>query len=295
MTNKTVLMREPTWTHSVAVEDAPGTRGGEPPAIRRREIYTLGRFRVVLVDDQDAQSDVPEAAWRHGSAKDLLTVLLVQPHQVMTRERAGALLWPRTSARVQRKRLTNAIWNLHRALGETSHVINTALLTTRATLQLCQTADRAACDGSCWVDASAFEAASRGMQHASTDAAKLLAAREALTLYQGDFLIDTAHNTLVEARQYALQEQWIQMLMHLSELWQRADQAERAVEVLLTVVEHAPDHVEAARQAASLLTQLGRSAQAARLLARARRRYKTLVGLEAPELFQIKPPIRTGG
>jgi DNA-binding SARP family transcriptional activator len=266
----------------------------QPGHIQRREIRTFGHLEVALITDDGARLVVPAGAWRHGRSRSLLALLLCRPNSVLTRDKVAETLWRGHRGVDTRKNLNNALWNMKQGLGIADSAPGAPLVSGREPLLLRLTGAADIADGSCWVDALAFETAYHRMRQAADDDLKLIAAEEALALYRGDFLPEAEYEDWARERREHLRREWMQVLLSVSEVWQGKVDLERALEPLKTLLIHAPGHDEAARRAARLLAALGHSEEALALCRSARRHYKAIHGHEPPGLRALEAEIRGG-
>jgi DNA-binding SARP family transcriptional activator len=123
------------------------------------EIGLLGRF-VVRVDGQP----VPDAAWRHKRAAELVKVLALAGGHRLHCEQVTDLLWPDLAPDAAAANLRKAVHFARASLGAAP-----AISRSGGMLELCP-------HGQVWVDALAFEAAARAGQAGALDA------------YQGELL-----------------------------------------------------------------------------------------------------------
>ena len=160
------------------------------------EIELLGRF-AIRVDGQL----VPDSAWRHKRAAELVKILaLAEPHRLHA-ERAMDLLWPDLAPGAAASNLRKAVHFARAALGAT-----TAIARSGAMLELCP-GERVV------VDALAFEAAARAGQAGALDA------------YHGELLPEDRYASWAEEPRERLRTLYLQLLKAAG-LWERVLQAD---------------------------------------------------------------------
>jgi DNA-binding SARP family transcriptional activator len=151
--------------------------------VPRYEIALLGRF-AVRVDGQP----VPDGAWRHRRAAELVKILaLADPHRLHS-ERVTDLLWPDLAASAAAGNLRKAVHFARAALGAAS-----AISRTGAMLELCP-------GDPVVVDALAFEAAARAGDIGALDG------------YPGELLPEDRYTSWAEEPRERLRALYLQLL-----------------------------------------------------------------------------------
>jgi DNA-binding SARP family transcriptional activator len=186
------------------------------------EIGLLGRF-VVRVDGQP----VPDGAWRHKRAAELVKVLaLTEPHRLHS-EQVMDLLWPDLAHDAAAGNLRKAVHFARAALGAAAAISRSGEM-----LELCP-------HGQIWVDALAFETAARAGQVGALDA------------YRGELLPEDRYAPWAEQPRERLRAVYLRLLKTAG-LWERVldvDPAdEQAHQALMRRAIDAGDRRAAVRQ-----------------------------------------------
>lgn len=148
-----------------------------------------------------------------------------------------------------------------------------------------------------WCDALAFEVACQRAGGATTLEERLHWSQAALTLYTDVFMVGMAgveRARWVTDQRARLAERWARLCVDAASALRRMREPERALDLLLTVVERQPHDAEAARHAMSLLASQGRVAEALSLYERARRALRQAYGSEPEPLRRLAAEIRAG-
>lgn len=163
----------------------------------RLVVRLLGRFDVRL-------DDAPITTFAYDKVRALLAYLVTEAGHPVRRERLTGLLWPDYPERSARQNLSQALFTLRNALGDTagrgddSHY----LLASRQTIEF-------ACTDGVWSDVNGFDAAvkaTRTHTHADLRACESCLAQlaEAVALYRGDFLEDLSLDDSAAFEEWAL-------------------------------------------------------------------------------------------
>ena len=209
-------------------------------------LYTFGGLRI----ERDGQ---PVRLPTH-KTRDLLAYLITfrgRPHPRLV---LAGVLWPDLPEEKARRRLSDALWRLRRALSE------------------CVTADDKTiglCTGpSCWLDVEEFVARSRPQAHliqgdgSETTKGPLIAhLRDAIALYQGPFLEGLYHDWVLLERE-RLHGLYLEVLGQLLKLYKQATDYENALLIAQRLVAAEPLHEAAHRELMRLYHLLGRDAEA---------------------------------
>ena len=169
----------------------------EVGSMARLVVRLLGRFDVRL-------DDAPITTFAYDKVRALLAYLVTEAGHPVRRERLTGLLWPDYPERSARQNLSQALFTLRNALGDTagrgddSHY----LLASRQTIEF-------ACTDGVWSDVNGFDAAvkaTRTHTHADLRACESCLAQlaEAVALYRGDFLEDLSLDDSAAFEEWAL-------------------------------------------------------------------------------------------
>jgi DNA-binding SARP family transcriptional activator len=204
--------------------------GAAAPALQLR-LYCLGAF-AVFIGEQPLQR-------RHvGKGWAILKVLAGRPDQPIHREVLIEALWPQTEPEVANNRLRVAVHHLRQsflalpaenAIGSVIRFRNGCYMFDPA-LDL-------------WCDVAAFRAAWEAGRAAERDAQDALAVqryREALALYQGDFLAEDCYEEWTLAPREALKDIFLSILDRLGQHALRTGAFADAVAHWRTLITHAP-------------------------------------------------------
>lgn len=205
-------------------------------------LYLFGPFRVVV-----AERPVEAGAWGLAKAASLVKLLALAPHYRLHREQLLDHLWPELP-------MTDAANNLRVALFHARRALAPARLVRQGdTLAL-------APDGSVWTDVASF-AAAVGEAQRSGDPVDGWAA---VDLYGGDLLLDDPYEDWVAARREALRQDYLQLLINLTEWEKRRGEVGAAIAALQRIVIHDSTYEEAYRELMRLYAQTGRRQPALR-------------------------------
>lgn len=290
----------------------------------------FGQFRLFFATRRDHWIEAPERAqWGHGRSQELLALLLMQ-RRALTRGEAAAALWPESDGARRTKLLRNALWNLRSALermpGVETEAMGVARLEVREephTLRLVIRAPAGRAPTSAggegtgevgligqrlvaaggtgysvssklWCDALAFETACQRAGAAATGEERLRWSQRALSLYSGVFMPGMEHSGWVVDQRSRQEERWARLCVDASTALRHMREPERALALLLTVMERQPQHAEAAHHAMMLLASAGKVTEALSLYDRARRAFRESYGSESGSLRRLAAEIRSG-
>jgi DNA-binding SARP family transcriptional activator len=226
----------------------------------RLDVELLGRFRV-RVDGRP----VPDDAWQHRRAAELVKLLALAPEHRLTAEQVIDTLWPALSPAAGAANLRKAAHLARRAL-EAADLV----LLRGGTVVLAAAADVR-------TDVEAFEAASAAALLAGDPEAALSACR----LYRGELLPDDRYEPWAEEPRERLRRRYLDLLRK-AKLWQR-------------VVDLEPLDEEANRALMSAFATAGNRHAALRQFARLRDRLAGELGLRpSEETVALYEEIRLG-
>jgi DNA-binding SARP family transcriptional activator len=170
----------------------------------RLEVELLGRFHVRL----DGR-EVPDGAWRHRRAVELVKLLALEPTHRVPAERVVDAFWPQLSPEAGAANLRKAAHLARRALGAPD-----AIVLRRGVVALCPS-------GEVMTDVGAFEAAAEK----ALRAADVEGCRRAAELYAGELLPEDRYEPWAEERREQLRLRYVEVLRS-AELWQEVIEQE---------------------------------------------------------------------
>jgi len=208
-------------------------------------IYLLGRFEVRagrrLVIDHD---------WGRHRASALLKRLALTPGGRLHREQLMDALWPDMEP-------SAAANNLYKNL----HYLRAAFAAPGLAPPLHIRAGTVALSPQVWVDVEAFRNAARAARN-SGDGPKLY--RQALGIYAGDLLPDDIYDDETNLIREELKTLQLRLLVELSEICEKGDDCQKAVGLLVQVVQADPLREDAHRAIMRLHARNGRRTEAIR-------------------------------
>lgn len=145
-----------------------------------------------------------------------------------------------------------------------------------------------------WCDALAFENACQRAGAATAPEERLRWSQTGLALYTGVFLPGIERADWIESQRTRLEERWARLCVDAAGALRRLRETERALGLLLNVVERQPQHAEAAHHAMTLLAGAGKVAEALRVYERTRRAFRQEYGSEPESLRRLVNEIRAG-
>jgi DNA-binding SARP family transcriptional activator len=145
-----------------------------------------------------------------------------------------------------------------------------------------------------WCDAPAFETACERVGGATTPEERLRWSNVALTMYAGVFMPGIERAAWIAGQRARLEERWARVCVDAAGALRRMRELDRALRLLLDVVERRPQHAEAAHHAMTLLASQGRVADALEVYERARRAFRQAYGSETDTLRRLAAEIRGG-
>lgn len=202
-----------TLPAGVQVEQAAApTASASPPATDpARPLFrltTLGTLRLEARGEDESWQTIDEAAWRLPQARALLGCLLCAPQRKLTRQQAGALLWPDLDEE-------NATHHLRRASTALGHVLGP--IYSKQADNMLALADQA----QLWADCTAFEELlkqARALPRKQRTA-RIALLEQASKLYGGDFFAEEHAADWPEQYRKALRLQWTSALLLLVNLY----------------------------------------------------------------------------
>jgi predicted ATPase/two-component SAPR family response regulator len=232
------------------------------------KIFALGQARVERGEHALAPSE-----WTYLKSRELLFYLLSHPSR--TKAQVGLALWPEASPSQLRRTFHATLHHLRRALGRSERIVFEK--------------GRYAFDRSLpyWYDVEAFESklaeARRLLETEAPTREAISYLKEAVGLYGGDFLEDSAEGEWTLIRQEELRRAYQEALLTLGGLLFGEGRYGEAVEAYRKAVEH-DAYLEAShRELMRCYARLGERGQALR-------HYQTLVELLRKELGSSPAP-----
>lgn len=270
---------------NVATQDEH-TRDDGRPLLR---IYVLGHFRIERRNG-DAWVPVTNRTWQRRRARALLGCLLSSSNRRMGREQAMEALWPEMDIETAANRLNGAVHEVRQVLEPdlSRPAASRMLRLERDMLTLANTS-------LIWVDAEAFEKLLNKINTLSEPEQIEQAIEDALSLYNGDYLLEELYSEWAAPRRESLRRSWMGLLLKLAELRAARGALTSAIEPLDRLLTSDPTHETAVRRLMELLTQLDRRGEAfrvyQRLLDTLRRDYETE---PLPETVALYRALRQG-
>ena len=133
-----------------------------------------------------------------------------------------------------------------------------------------------------------------GLGAATTPEKRLEWSQAALTMYTGVFMPGIERASWIASHRTRLEERWAKLCVDAAGALRRMRETERALGLLLNVVERQPQHVEAAHHAMMLLASQGKMSESLRVYERARRAFRQEYGSESESLRRLANDIRAG-
>jgi len=206
-------------------------------------------------------------------ARDLLAYLLTFRHRRHPRAVLAGVLWPDLPEEKARRRLSDTLWRIRRALSE------------------CIAADKESVwfrtDPGCWLDVERFQQALTDLR---SERADLMVVEEAVALYQGPYLEGLYYDWVLLERE-RLHGLYLEALGRLLNFYKGVGEYEAALDVARRLVAVEPLQEAAHRELMRLYYLLGRNAEAVAQYRRCRAILQEELGVEpAPEtetLYQI--------
>ncbi len=274
-------------------------------------ILTLGQFRLERRGGSGSQpwQPITEAAWQprqESQVRALLAYLLCSPERNVSRSQALATLWPGDDSAAQY--LNDAVRNLRKILKQPS--LATGQEAPRVGPALFQAEDEwltLATQERVWIDADEFEEFVARLEepllHDPADPEYARAAqqreqllREAIALYNGDFLPEERAAEWVIARRQQLRRSWIELHLELSDLYTAREALSDAVKILDRLLASDPACEPAVQRLIIVLARLKRRGEAFRVYQRfagvLQRDYEALPSQETQALCEV---VRQGG
>jgi len=204
-------------------------------------LHTFGGLRIKR-DGQPLQLPTHKA-------RDLLAYLITLRDHPHPRPVLAGTLWPNLPEEKARRRLSDTLWRVHRAIG------SGVILADEDTL-----AFDPACDY--WLDVEEFENKTQEAgRREQTDASCILPLASCIRLYCGPFLDGLYHDWVLLERE-RLRGLYLEALGHLLELHKQAGDYESALTITQRLVAAEPLHEAAHRELMRLYHLLGRDAEA---------------------------------
>jgi predicted ATPase/DNA-binding SARP family transcriptional activator/DNA-binding CsgD family transcriptional regulator len=208
-------------------------------------ITMLGGFSVAV-----GTHVIPADAWQRRSARTVVKVLALTPHQRMHREELADLLWPDADVETSSNNLRVALHAARRALRSA---------TGDGPALLAQVDGHIALHPSrVWTDVAAFQDAAERAHRAGTPSAY----RAAIARYTGDLLPEDRYADWASAPRERLRNQYIGLLIGLADALAQHGTFDDEVEALEQVLALEPTHEEAATRLMLVLTRNGQRQRA---------------------------------
>lgn len=193
-----------------------------PPRLR---IQSLGKARVQLDKKLIAHAD-----WRTHATLDLFYLILSEPRG-WTKETIGEILWPESSPAQLRNRFKNVIYRLRRALEQDVILFDGELYTFNRQLDY-------------EYDVEDFWEALERAEEASDVSLRKKALREAIQIYQGDYLPEVGGTWVMAAREH-LRQAYITANLSLARLHLEHSENDRALSICRDLIVKNPSLEEA--------------------------------------------------
>lgn len=254
-----------------ASADAPGHVDFSDVFIR---IFTLGRYQLERRTSSGWQS-VNESAWiRRSRTRALLALLICSPGRSVSRTRAIELLWSRHDEESANENLDATLQGLRKLFRHPQE----ALLYTEGEQIILAGQD------SIWVDADAFTdllnqcgipahlsdgdvpplpQALAAPDYQQLNATRVRLLREALALYEGDFIPEAQHISWVGGHTKALRQSWVVLMLTLADLYRAADTT-ATIETLNRLLAYDPANEAAVQRLMEVLARQKRRGEALR-------------------------------
>ena len=221
----------------------PKGNPGRPEAV---SIRLLGGFEVVV-----GARTIEEGAWRLRKAASLVKLLALAPNHRLHREQVMDVLWPEHRTSAASNNLRQALHAARRTLEPDPSTASRYLELWDEQLVLCPR-------GQLWVDADAFEEATRSARRSREPAAY----EAALALYAGELLPRDRYEEWAEEHRQRLREAYLSFLLGLARLHEERGEYDLAVEVLGRVLSEEPTREEAHVGLMRLYALMGSEAEA---------------------------------
>jgi predicted ATPase/DNA-binding SARP family transcriptional activator len=251
--------------------DVPGHVDFSDVLIR---IFTLGRYQLERRTSSGWQS-VTEAAWlRRTRTRALLALLICSPGRSVSRTRAIELLWSHRDKVSANEHLDATLQSLRKLFRHPQE----ALLYVEGEQIILAGQD------SVWVDADAFTdllnqcgipahlsngevpplpQALPAPDYQQLNATRVRLLREALALYEGDFIPEAQHISWVGGHTKALRQSWVVLMLTLADLYRTADTT-ATIEMLNRLLAYDPANEAAVQRLMEVLAQQKRRGEALR-------------------------------
>lgn len=220
----------------------------EPPALT---IHGLGSITVYR-----SGTAITSSEWQSQSARDLFFCLLEHPDG-LSKEEVGALLWPEHSPQKLKSIFKKTVYRLRQALGPDTVVYANGVYRFNRNIDY-------------QFDVELFELAYRRAQSADTPAEAKSGYREAVSIYDGDYLPDM-HDDWVITKRERLLRQYRDAILTLSELYLEDRDVEMALKYSETLLHEDPCAEEAHRLAMRAYAAIGDRSGIVRQFNRCRR------------------------
>jgi DNA-binding SARP family transcriptional activator/type II secretory pathway predicted ATPase ExeA len=248
-------------------------------------VFVLGRFEV-----EQGGRLLESSQWRTGKARSLFKILLSRRGYQLSRQEAAELLWPEVDQERAANNLYQALYNLRRTLEPELERANASLYlkTEGSKIQL----DPALVG---WVDLEEFKRLCHQTQLSGIGGSRsrsredeLELYEEAVRLYRGDYLPEDLYEDWTVYRREALREEWIDLLLRLSGLYQERGQEDKSQQCLHRVLETNFSHEGAVQKLLVSLTQSGKREEALAFYHHFAAKLKSRLNLEPlPETWQL--------
>lgn len=227
-----ILARNQQWAdpYPARLLDAIGLPGIVYHPGYQLRIFTLGKFQAWRGDQP-----VPHNGWRRDKTRQLFQLLLASSRAPIERDQICEHLWPGVEPASAQRNFKVALSTLYDVLepgrsagGESAYVLREG-----AVYSLRPGADF-------WLDSEAFAALARqadGLFEREPEAARLLY-RQALALYQGEYLPDARYETWAAAEREHLAVIFLNAADRYCELCLRQTQLEEAIEACQRILAH---------------------------------------------------------
>ncbi len=278
---------------------APGSSGKAPGHVDFSDvfirIFTLGCYQLERRTSTGWQP-VNDAAWlRRARVRALLALLICSPGRAVSRARALEILWPRRDKAAASEQLDATLQSLRRLFRHPQE----ALLRAEGDQLILAGQD------SIWVDADAFidllkqsgvsadlvhsdisslplPSSPVASDHQQVNATRVRLLREALALYEGDFIPEAQHVSWVGDRTNELRQSWVTLMLTLADLYLATD-ITAMIDVLNRLLAYDPVNEAAVQRLMAILSQQKRRGEALRAYQRLTEVLRSEYGTEPSE------------
>lgn len=283
---------------------SPGTRqastNSQPDAPLLR-ILTLGQFRLERRDASSTSQKNPtwqpvsDTIWQQrqeSSVRTLLAYLICSPQRRVARSQLLGSLWHSLDTETANRRLNKTIQQLQKILGSISR--DTGVLSVQSDGEWLQLADQDAL----FIDADDFEArlTRLNQDNPPANAQQEQHLRDALALYNGDFLPEERDAEWVITRRHALRRGWSELLLTLADHLLTRQGFSEAITVLNRLLAKDPTNELAVQRLIIALASLKRRVEALQVYQRfanvLQREYKAIPSEETQTFYEA---VRRGG